>query len=502
MQRSLNGVVDVFLHDLNNDQKVEFVRRCITRGIGFQEILSHVHPLKQQLLKSEEQSIAGAGDDWSSLVGKQLKTYGNARPDEIVEINVLEKTNKGYAVIGSRTGRHEYELCGNRLVHVQLGVSVSASIDKTTGAIQWSHGCTSRIEDSHPDKWSHFCGKQLETWRGTAGERFETCVLEKGAGDQYVYIGSKTGRQRYHLQDNQMVHDVFGPTITGHLEDGEIRWSHGHRTTSTLSAHSELQNSWFAIAGQQMETYRDGHPGHALETVMFEREGNYITALGSRSGRHEYVILCGQLVHREFGELISAKLNPSNGHIIWSYGCFSCTPLRSAGPQKISSSSKKARPYSGGKSGLLNAVQMSHIFKYCLGRSLKSPSQFAGVTRLSLVCSKWRAFATQIRWVRVDLSQKNIANAITDTRLRNLCVHSRGIQALSLYSCAKITDAGLAQCRDGIWCSSLGDGHACTALGRVVESIAIIDLNACLTFLHVQVCWDFSFATRRDVSRP
>ena len=54
MQRSLNGVVDMFLHDLNNDQKVEFVRRCMTHGFGFQEIIAHVHSMNQQKLKIEE----------------------------------------------------------------------------------------------------------------------------------------------------------------------------------------------------------------------------------------------------------------------------------------------------------------------------------------------------------------------------------------------------------------------------------------------------------------
>ena len=198
----------MFLHDLNNDQKVEFVRRCMTHGFGFQEIIPHVHSLNQQRLEIEEQSTAGSDDSWSSFVGKPLKSYRNAEPDEIVETAVLEKTSKGYAVIGSQTGRQEYELRGSKLVHAELGVLLSASIDKTTGEIQWSHDYTSRIEDAHPDKWAPFLEKQLET-QVNPGERFETCVLEKVAGNEYVFIGSKTGRQRYHLRDSQMVHDVY-----------------------------------------------------------------------------------------------------------------------------------------------------------------------------------------------------------------------------------------------------------------------------------------------------
>ena len=73
-----------------------------------------------------------------------------------METAVLEKTSKGYAVIGSQTGRQEYELCDSKFVHAELGVLLSASIDKTTGEIQWSHDYTSRIEDAHPDKWDPF----------------------------------------------------------------------------------------------------------------------------------------------------------------------------------------------------------------------------------------------------------------------------------------------------------------------------------------------------------
>ena len=444
----LNAIVDAFVHDLNANQKVEFVRRCITRGIAFQEIFSQ---LEQQRTNNEQHPKTETDEKWSLYMGKQLKPYRNAHPGAL---------------------------------------GLSASIENTTGEIQWPHGyrsTNSKIEGSSPDMWAHFLGKQLETWGGNPCERVETCVIQKGENNQYVILGSKTGRQEYHLCDSQMVHSVFGPRITGRIEDGggEIQWSHGYKTIPSRMAHAEIAN-WFGIKGQKMESYRDGHPGHVLETVMFEQHENFVTTVGSKSGRQEYVMIGGQLLHRQFGELISAKMNASSGKVIWSYGCFSCKLRQSNGPQAMPSSSKRIPVHPG-----LGALQMSHIFTYCLGDSIKSHKQFAGVTRLSLVCSRWRTFAWQIHWREVDLSQKNIASVITDTRLKDLCVQSRCIQILSLYSCSKITDDGPAQYQGGMhaWCSrscgdrsrvGLRDGDMCCS-----ELSAVDRVRSRLTVSHV-----------------
>jgi len=85
-------------------------------------------------------------DPWRKFVGKKLCSFKNGTgPHQSVETFTFEKTNDGYATVGTKSGRNEYHLINNgqKLQHAVHKNKVTCTLNGED--FNWSHGYTSRI---------------------------------------------------------------------------------------------------------------------------------------------------------------------------------------------------------------------------------------------------------------------------------------------------------------------------------------------------------------------
>jgi len=83
---------------------------------------------------------------WEAFLGKTLESYPVGKPQQVVETFWFENRADGtWATIGSKSGRNEYWMKNNSLVH-KVHHGVHARLEG--GEFKWSHGFCSRLMES------------------------------------------------------------------------------------------------------------------------------------------------------------------------------------------------------------------------------------------------------------------------------------------------------------------------------------------------------------------
>lgn len=80
---------------------------------------------------------------WQDLVGKTFVSYPSGKPDTTAETFVFKEEPEGrFSTNGSTSGKNVYNVDGKRLVHVEYGEKVVATLEDAE--FVWSHGYRSR----------------------------------------------------------------------------------------------------------------------------------------------------------------------------------------------------------------------------------------------------------------------------------------------------------------------------------------------------------------------